>query len=60
MNGPQLMGLDNVGTEIYNIPGYFCELTVGQRTPDFWGVTNSELLPSVEEEEQPLPLQWIG
>ena len=39
MNGSQLMGLDNVGIDIYNIYGYFHELTVGQRTPEFWGVT---------------------
>ena len=39
MNGSQLMGLDNVGIDIYDIHGYFHELTVGQRTPGFWGVT---------------------
>ena len=27
------MGLDNVGTEIYAIQGYFQGLMVGQRTP---------------------------
>ena len=41
MNGSQLMGLDRVGTEIYNIHGYFRELTVGQRTLEFWCVTIS-------------------
>ena len=30
MNGSQLMGLDSVGAEIYDIHGYFCGLTVGQ------------------------------
>ena len=39
MNGSQLMGLDSVGVDIYNIHRYFRELTVGQRTPGFWGVT---------------------
>ena len=29
MNGPQLMGLDSVGIEIYDIHGYFRRLTVG-------------------------------
>ena len=38
MNGHQLMGLDSVGTEIYDIHKYFHELTVGQRTPGFGGV----------------------
>ena len=33
------MGLDSVGIEIYDIHGYFRGLTVGQRTPGFWGVT---------------------
>ena len=33
------MGLDNVGVEIYDTHGYFLRLTVGQRTPGFWGVT---------------------
>ena len=37
MNGSQLMGLDNVGTEIYAIHGYFRGLSVGQRTPGFLG-----------------------
>ena len=32
------MGLDSVGTKIYDIHGYFRELTIGQRTPEFWGV----------------------
>ena len=35
MNGSQLMGLDSVGTKIYDVHGYFCKLTVGQRTPSF-------------------------
>ena len=39
MNGSQLMGLDNVDAEIYDIHGHFHELTIGQRTPGFWGVT---------------------
>ena len=39
MNGSQLMGLDSVGTEIYDIHEYFRKLTIGQRTPEFWGVT---------------------
>ena len=30
------MGLDSMGTEIYNIHEYFRGLTVGKRTPDFW------------------------
>ena len=30
MNGSQLMGLDSVGIDIYNIHGYFRELMVGQ------------------------------
>ena len=38
------MGLDSVGTEIYDIHEYFRRLTVGQRTPGFWGVTISENL----------------
>ena len=29
------MGLDRVGIDIYDIPRYFRELTVGQRTPNF-------------------------
>ena len=33
------MRLDNVGIDIYDIHRYFRELTVGQRTPKFWGVT---------------------
>ena len=33
------MGLDSVGIDIYDIHGYFGELTVGQRTLGFWGVT---------------------
>ena len=33
------MGLDSVGAEVYDIHGYFHGLTVGQRTPGFWGVT---------------------
>ena len=39
MNGSQLMGLDSVGAKIYDIHGYFHGLTIGQRTPGFWGVT---------------------
>ena len=35
MNGSQLMGLDNVGTEIYAIQRYFHKLTVGQWTRVF-------------------------
>ena len=35
MNGSQLMGLDSVGIDIYDINRYFCELTVGQWTPEF-------------------------
>ena len=38
MNGSQLMRLDSMGAEIYDIHGYFSWLTVGQRTPGFWGV----------------------
>ena len=38
MNRSQLMGLDSVGIDIYDIHGYFHELTVGQRTPGFWGI----------------------
>ena len=30
MNGSQLMGLDNMGVEIYDIHGYIRGLTVGQ------------------------------
>ena len=32
------MGLDSVGAKIYDIHRYFRRLTVGQRTPRFWGV----------------------
>ena len=39
MVGSQLRGLDNVGTEIYDIQEYFHGLTVGQQTLGFWGVT---------------------
>ena len=39
MNGSQLMGLDSVGIDIDDIHGYLCKLTVGQRTPGFWGAT---------------------
>ena len=38
------MGLNNVGAEIYDIydiHGYFRRLTVGQRTPGFWGCHTS-------------------
>ena len=38
------MGLDSVGTKIYDIHRYFHELTVSQRTPVFWGVIASEKL----------------
>ena len=38
MNGSQLMRLNSVGTEIYDIHRYFRGLTVGQRTSGFWGV----------------------
>ena len=34
------MGLDSMGAKMYDIHRYFCELTVGQRTLRFWGVTN--------------------
>ena len=30
MKGSQLMGLDSMGIDIYNIHGYLYELTVGQ------------------------------
>ena len=33
------MGLNSVGIDIYDIHKYFCELTVVQWTPGFWGVT---------------------
>ena len=33
------MGLDSVGSDIYDIHGYFRKLTVGQRILGFWGVT---------------------
>ena len=39
MNGSRLMGLDSVGTEIYDIHEYLRGLTFGQRTLGFWGVT---------------------
>ena len=42
MNGSQLMGLDSMRIDIYDIHGYFRELTVGQRTPRFWGFTSTE------------------
>ena len=29
-----------MGIDIYDIHRYFYELTVGQQTPGFWGVTN--------------------
>ena len=35
MNGSQLMGLDSVGAEIYDIHGYFCRLIVSQLTLGF-------------------------
>ena len=43
MNKSQLMGLDSVGIDIYDIHGYFCKLIVRQRTPEFWGVIDLEL-----------------
>ena len=33
------MGLDSMGTEIFDIHGYFHKLTVGQKTLRFLGVT---------------------
>ena len=39
MNGYQLMRLDSVGINIYDIHGYFRELMVGQWPPRFWVVT---------------------
>ena len=33
------MGSNSMGTEIYDINGYFRGLTVGQRTLGFWDVT---------------------
>ena len=41
MDGSQLMGLDSVGAELYDIHGYFHGLMGGQRTPGFWGVTGA-------------------
>ena len=35
MNGSQLMGLDSLGTEIYDIHEYFRGLTTDQQTPSF-------------------------
>ena len=35
MNGSQIMGLDIVGAEIYDIHGYFRRLTISQRTLGF-------------------------
>ena len=35
MNASQLMGLDSMSAEIYDIHGCFHGLTVGQRTPGF-------------------------
>ena len=49
MNGSQLMGLYSVGIDIYNIYGYFNELTVGQQTPGFGGVTTMMRLSSIFE-----------
>ena len=43
MDGSQLMGLDSVGTEIYDIHGYFYGLTVGQRPLDF-GVSQLDII----------------
>ena len=45
MNGSQLMGLDNVGSRIYAIHGYFYGLIVGQRTPECLGCHSSVLEP---------------
>ena len=39
MNRSQLMGVDSVGIDIYDIHEYFRELTVGQLTLGFWGIT---------------------
>ena len=44
MNGSQLIGLDNVGGEIYDIHGYFHSLIVGQRIPRFWSVTATPVI----------------
>ena len=35
MNGSQLMGLDFMGTKIYDIDEYFHGLTIGQQAPGF-------------------------
>ena len=43
MNGSQLMGLDNMGTRIYAVHGYFRRLIVSQQTLGFLGVTNAIL-----------------
>ena len=39
MNRSQLMRLDNMSIDIYDIHGYFRELTVDQLTPGFWDIT---------------------
>ena len=38
MNRSQLMGLESVGIDIYDIHEYFLKLTIGQQTPRFWDV----------------------
>ena len=35
MNRSQLMGLNSVDIDIYDIHRYFRELTIGQQTPEF-------------------------
>ena len=42
------MGLDSVGIDIYDIHGYLRELTVGQRTLEFWDVTHNPTTLMVE------------
>ena len=49
MNGSQLMRLDNVGIDIYDIHGYFREFKVDQRTPGFGGITAMMRLSSTFE-----------
>ena len=46
MNDSQLMGLDYVSIEIYDIHGYFRMWTVSQQTLGFWDVT--EKLPLIK------------
>ena len=38
MNRSQLMGLDSVGIDIYDIHRYFREFMVGQRNLRFWEI----------------------